>query len=157
MWGRGKVLGFGSILLRLSFLFRKVVVCGHCLLTLSITIKETLKWLSSLPILMQESFRWWQCSDRYIFPLLPSSYPPPFHSPFYLSLISLMVFVDIKHHVYSLYFFSIFCFIFFHILVLGVCWFICVLSTNVEITCVVLCTSWSLGECVLVSNKVSVR
>ena len=25
---------------------------------------ETLKWLSSLPILMQGSFWWWQCSDR---------------------------------------------------------------------------------------------
>ena len=27
---------------------------------------ETLKWLSSLPILMQESFWWWHCSDRHI-------------------------------------------------------------------------------------------
>ena len=27
---------------------------------------ETLKWLSSLPILMQKSFWWWRCSDRYI-------------------------------------------------------------------------------------------
>ena len=34
------------------------VVCGHCLVTLSLTINETLKWLLSLPILMQESF-WW--------------------------------------------------------------------------------------------------
>ena len=33
----------------------KVVVCGHCLVNLSLTINETLKWLSSLPILMQES------------------------------------------------------------------------------------------------------
>ena len=33
--------------------FSKVVVCGHCLVTLSLTINETLKWLSSLPILMQ--------------------------------------------------------------------------------------------------------
>ena len=31
----------------------KVVVCGHCLVTLSLTTNETLKWLSSLPILMQ--------------------------------------------------------------------------------------------------------
>ena len=30
----------------------KVVVCGHCLVTLSLTINEILKWLSSLPILM---------------------------------------------------------------------------------------------------------
>ena len=36
----------------------KVVVCGHCLVTLSLTINETLKWLLPLPILMQESF-WW--------------------------------------------------------------------------------------------------
>ena len=36
----------------------KAVVCGHCLVTLTLTINETLKWLSSLPILMlQESFR----------------------------------------------------------------------------------------------------
>ena len=34
----------------------KVVVCGHCLVTLSLTVNETLKWLSSLLILMQESF-----------------------------------------------------------------------------------------------------
>ena len=32
----------------------KVVVCGHCLVTLSLTIHETLKWLSSLPTLRQE-------------------------------------------------------------------------------------------------------
>ena len=31
----------------------KVVVCGHCLVTLSLTINETFKWLSSLPILLQ--------------------------------------------------------------------------------------------------------
>ena len=30
-------------------------------MTLSLTISETLKWFSSLPILMQESFWWWQC------------------------------------------------------------------------------------------------
>ena len=36
----------------------KVAVCGHCLVTSSFTINETLKWLSSLPILMPESF-WW--------------------------------------------------------------------------------------------------
>ena len=49
----GKRKDLGSIPLRLSFLFKKVVVCGHCLVTLSLTINETLKWLSSLPILMQ--------------------------------------------------------------------------------------------------------
>ena len=46
--------GFGSIPLRLSHLFKKVVVCGHRLVTLSLTINETLKWL---PMLMRESFR----------------------------------------------------------------------------------------------------
>ena len=54
----GKQKGLGSIPLRLSLLFRKVVVCGHCLVTLSLTINKTLKWLSSLLVLMQESFRW---------------------------------------------------------------------------------------------------
>ena len=38
---------------------KSVVVCGHCLVIivkLSLTVNETLKWLSSLPRLMQESF-----------------------------------------------------------------------------------------------------
>ena len=47
-------LRFGSP----SSLKRIQVVCGHCLVTLPLTINETLKWLSSLPILTQESF-WW--------------------------------------------------------------------------------------------------
>ena len=51
---------------------------------------ETLKWLSSLPILMQESFWWWQCSDRHILSLSPH-----LHTPFSSSLISLMVSVDV--------------------------------------------------------------
>ena len=59
---------------------------------------ETLKWLSSLPILMQESFWWWQCSDRYIVSLSPHLHAP--FPPFSRSLISLMVSVDVKHHVY---------------------------------------------------------
>ena len=54
----GKQKGLGSIPLRVSLLFKKVVVCGHCLVTSSLTINETLKWLSLLPILIQESF-WW--------------------------------------------------------------------------------------------------
>ena len=49
----------------------KFVVWGHCLVTLSLTINETLKWLSLLPILMLESFWWWQCSDTYIISLFP--------------------------------------------------------------------------------------
>ena len=48
-----------SVRLRFGSLFSlKVVVCGHSLVTLSLTINEILKWLSSLSILMQESF-WW--------------------------------------------------------------------------------------------------
>ena len=43
---------FGSNPLRLSLL-SKVVVRGHCLVTLSLTVNEMLKWLSSLPILTQ--------------------------------------------------------------------------------------------------------
>ena len=61
---------------------------------------ETLKWLSSLPILMHESFWWWQCSDRYIVSLSPHLHAP--FPPFSPSLISLMVSVDVKHHVYLL-------------------------------------------------------
>ena len=49
----GKRKDLGSIPLRLSFLFKKVVVCGHGLVILSLTINETLKRLSSLSILMQ--------------------------------------------------------------------------------------------------------
>ena len=46
--------------------------------TLSLTINETLKCLLSLSILMQESFWWWQCSDRYYaLPLPPPPYPFP--------------------------------------------------------------------------------
>ena len=46
---------------------------------------------------MQESFWWRQCSNRYIISLFPHLHIPP---PFSLSLISLMVSVDVKHHVY---------------------------------------------------------
>ena len=38
---------------------------------------ETLKWLSSLPTLMQEPFWWWQCSDRYIISHFPHLHNPP--------------------------------------------------------------------------------
>ena len=62
----------------------KVVVCGHCLVTLSLTFYETLKWLSSLPTVMQKSFWWWECSDRYI-----TSLSPHLHTLFSLYLISL--------------------------------------------------------------------
>ena len=39
-----QIKGLGSIPLRLSFLvFEKVVVCGHCLVTLSLTINENIE------------------------------------------------------------------------------------------------------------------
>ena len=69
-------------------------------MTLSLTINETLKWLSSLPTLMQKSFWWWQCSDRYI--ISPSPPPPYLLPPISPSLRSLVVSVDVKHHVYLL-------------------------------------------------------
>ena len=47
-------------------------------------------WLSPLPVLIQESFWWWQCSNSYI--SFPSS-PTPFSSSPW------MVSVDVKHHV----------------------------------------------------------
>ena len=52
------------------------MVCGHCLVALSLTINETLKWLPSLPTLMQKSFWWWQFSDRYIISLFPHLHTP---------------------------------------------------------------------------------
>ena len=94
----GKQKDLGSIPLRLSSHFKKVVVCGHCLVT--VHHNETLKWLSLLPILMQESFWWWQCTDRYIISLFHHHNTPL--PPFSPSLISLMVSVDVKHHVYLL-------------------------------------------------------
>ena len=51
VWPRFKALGLGLIPLRLLLLFKS---CG--LWTLPLTINETLEWLSSLPICMQESF-----------------------------------------------------------------------------------------------------
>ena len=67
---------------------------------------ETLKWLSSLPILMQKSFwsQWWQCSDRYIISFSTHLHTP--FPPFSPSLISRTVSVDVKHHVYLLWFLS---------------------------------------------------
>ena len=60
---------------------------------------ETLKWLSLLPILIQESFWWRQCCDMYIISLFPYHHTPPPPLPVtnkpYVS-------VDVKHHVYLL-------------------------------------------------------
>ena len=64
-----------------------VVVCGHCLVTSSLTINEKLKCLSSLPISMQESLWWWQCNDRYMFSLFTHLHNP--FPPFSPSLIAL--------------------------------------------------------------------
>ena len=51
-----------SILCVSSPFFSKVVVCTHRLVTLSLTVSETWKWLLLLPISMQKSFWWWPCS-----------------------------------------------------------------------------------------------
>ena len=85
------------------------MVCGHCLATLSLTINKTFKWLSSLPILMQESFWWWQCSNRYIISFFPHlhTHPPPAPNPFSPSLISLVVSVDVKHWLCLLSYWSV--------------------------------------------------
>ena len=73
---------------------------GH---SLSLTISEILKRLSSLPALMQKSFWWRQCNDRYIISLSPHLHTPFPPSPtFSPSLISLTVSVDVKHNVYLL-------------------------------------------------------
>ena len=55
-WPSGKALRLVSrgTSVRIRFgspLSSKVVVCGHCLVNSSLTVKETLKWLSSLPTL----------------------------------------------------------------------------------------------------------
>ena len=61
---------------------------------------ETVKWLSPLSILMWESFWWWQCSNRHMVSLFPHLHTLfPSFSP---SLISLMISVDVKHHVHLL-------------------------------------------------------
>ena len=63
LWPSGKAEGT-SVRIRFGFPFSsKVLVCGHCLVTLSLTVNETLKWLSLFTILMQESFWLWQWSD----------------------------------------------------------------------------------------------
>ncbi len=45
---------FSSIPVQTSCVLIFFVVCGYCLMTLSLTINETLERLSSLPILMLE-------------------------------------------------------------------------------------------------------
>ena len=55
VWPSGKAVSrVTSVRIRFGSAFSsKVVVCGHCLVTLSLTINETLKWLALLPVLMQ--------------------------------------------------------------------------------------------------------
>ena len=55
------VRGGGGYLLTMDVLKSMVDTVDTCLVTLSLTVDETLKWLPSLPILMQESFR--SCGD----------------------------------------------------------------------------------------------
>ena len=62
---------------RFGSLSTKIVICGQCLPTLPFMINETLKWLSSLPILMQESLWWWWCIVRYSLSLASLSLAPP--------------------------------------------------------------------------------
>ena len=58
-------------------------------MTLSITSYRNIKMALILPILMQESFWWLQCSDRYIISLFSHLHTPfPLFSP---SLINLTV------------------------------------------------------------------
>ena len=91
----GKQRDLRSNPLRLSLIFKS---CGLWTLSCDFVPHNcwTLKWLSSLPTLMQKSFWWWLCSDRYRIS------PPPPPPTFSLSLISLMVSVDVTHHVYLL-------------------------------------------------------
>ena len=92
----GKRQDLSSIPLRISFLVKG---CGLWTLPCdcALTISETLKCPTSLPIVMQGSFWCWQCSDRYIISTFPYLHTP---TPFSPSLISLTVSVDVKHHVY---------------------------------------------------------
>ena len=98
MGGRGRVYTY-----RYTVTIRICSIPASALLSLQkLWFVDTVLWLcplqfSSLPILMQESFWWWQCSDRYIISLFPH-----LHTPFPPSLISLMVSVDVKHRVYIL-------------------------------------------------------
>ena len=72
-------------------------------MTLSLTINDTLKLLSSLPILMRGRSGGDSVAIGIYSPSSPSSPAYPLPSPFSPSLISLMVSVDVKHHVYLLW------------------------------------------------------
>ena len=83
VWPSGKALRLVSRSTSVRFPFdsplpSKIVVFGHHFVTLSLTVSETLKCLSPLPFLMQDSFWWWRCSDRY---KLPRPLPPGISGP----------------------------------------------------------------------------
>ena len=75
-----------------------LVVCGHCPVTLPSQL-----WNIKMALIAahQKSFWWWQCSDRYIISLSPHLHTP--FPPLSPSLISLVVSVEVKHHVYCLW------------------------------------------------------
>ena len=52
----GKRKDAGSTPLFGSSISSKVVIYGHCLVTLPCTTNATVKWLTSMPILMRKSF-----------------------------------------------------------------------------------------------------
>ena len=66
-------------------------------MTLSLTINETLKWLSSPHILCRSH----SGGDSVAISIIVFLFPH-LHNPFTPSLISLTVSVDVKHHVYLL-------------------------------------------------------
>ena len=96
----GKRKDLGSIPLRLSFLFKKVVVCGYCPVPLSITSYWNIKMALVAAHLNAAGNHSgsgdYSVSNRYIrgsVPLPPPPYPFP---PFSPSLMSLMVSVDVN-------------------------------------------------------------
>ena len=89
---------FGLIPLRLSLLFKKVVVCGHCLVTLSITSYWNIKMALIAAHLNAGIILMVTCSDRYIISLFTHLHTP--FPTFSSSLINSMVSVDVEHHVY---------------------------------------------------------
>ena len=64
----------------------RIVVYGHCLVTLSGTMSKTFKWLTTLPFLIPKSFCWWQCCVRYKLPL--PSYLLGFRSPSFITKVA---------------------------------------------------------------------
>ena len=78
VWPSGKALGWWADGPRLdsAVALLSILEKGCGLWTLSRTINKTLKWLSWLPVLMQESFWWWHCRNRCIISLFPHLHSP---------------------------------------------------------------------------------